>query len=83
MFQQKLSQSSSCYTNLQNNYSALTIPHNLCKRYKNFQRLCRRCLNTYGSQTQPKNHMTNFIGEENCNTSNMNPDKLINPTTDI
>ena len=60
-----------------NQYFLETNLHNFRRRNEIYTLLCRRYLNTYGSQTQLEDHMSRCIDFGLCNLSYMNPNKKI------
>ena len=51
----------------ENHYCLITNLHNFCSNKEHYKHLCRRCLNTYGDQTNFEEHMLKCIEQKVCN----------------
>ena len=53
----------------ENHYCLITNLHKFCMKNEHHKHLCRRCLNTYGDQTEHEEHMLRCIEQKVCNIS--------------
>ena len=51
----------------ENHYCLITNLHNFCRNKEHYKQLRRRCLNTYGDQTNLEEHMLRCIDQTVCN----------------
>ena len=58
-----------------NRYCLITNLHNFCRKNEHYKHLCRRCLNTYGDQTNFEEHMLRCFEQKVCDISYMQPNQ--------
>ena len=61
----------------ENHYCFITNLRNFCKNNEHYNRLCRRCLNTYGDQSKLEEHMLRCIEQKVCKISYMQQNQKI------